>query len=893
MLLTDPNFSLNLYPFYSQVSSDWYESFSHFIPSSDFLRITRCMLPISWPLRRTGIWVHTFPPDQVSPEQGWKIHISARPENYEQILDRCTYICIRHEVAFKFLADPFVFNTIMSKAGGRESGGKFITIYPLNPQHFRTVAEDLCEALAEFKGPYILSDKRYKTSQVIYYRYGAFTGYPQVSIFGNVETRLRSPDGTFVEDGRSPFFNPPYWISDPFDSNEIDPSPDSDPYLKGGKYRIESPIQFSLTGGVYNAVDMDTGRTVIVKEARPHISVDNEGIDAIGRLKKEYRLLKRLSGTGITPEPLDLFEDWEHLFLVEEFLPGENLFTVLAGWDPEKANQLIYAEGLHKIWSNLAYSVKIAHEHNIIINDFSPGNAIISQTEERLYLIDLEGAWEVGVDAPYTSFGTEGFRPQKGVHSQSDDIYGLGRLMLSMVSPTNSLLSLKPTAKQIFLDAGEKSGRLPSDMKMLLLECLDEDERVRPSADEILDRLNQISIVSQNPPNKIDIGVSNVLLNNTVCKMLNYIKSSTSFNRMDRLFPADPAVFITNPLSIAHGAAGVAYTLSYLEGEVPDEVISWMLAHDISNDKYPPGLYLGISGIAWVFWKIGLQKFALQLMKAAADHPLLWELPDIYYGAAGFGLACLYFHRETRDEYWLEQAVKVGDWLIDTKAESDEGSYWRDTDNNVWCGYARGQSGIALYLLYLNLVSGEHRFKDIGKKALSYDLGQVRDTEDGLKIPRASTDSETSPHKDIDPPYWSDGTAGICTSLVRYWFVFREDDYKDMLEGLMPDASRDLTAFPTLFTGLAGLGNLQLDVSDFTGDTRYISEAVRIAEGILRFQIEKSDGIAFPGEQLLRISTDFGSGSSGIALFLSRLANRDKGSKNFNFLLDDLLCLQK
>ncbi len=893
MLLTDPNFSPNLYSFYSRVSSDWYESFSHYIPSSDFLHIARCILPISWPLRRIGMWVYTFPPDQVLPEQGWKIHISARPENYEQTLDRCTNICIRHDAAFKFLADPFVFNTIMSKTAGRESGGKFLTIYPLDPQHFRTVAEDLCEALAEFKGPYILSDKQYKGSQVVYYRYGAFTGYPQVSIFGNVEICLRSPNGTFVEDGRSPFFNLPYWISDPFNLDEIDQSPDSGLYLKGGKYRIESPIHFSLTGGVYKAVDMDTGRTVIVKEARPHISIDNDGTDAIGRLKKEYRLLKKLSGTGITPEPLDLFQDWEHLFLVEEFLPGDNLFTVSAGMDPEKTNQHIYAEDLHNIWSHLAHCLKIVHEHNIIINDFSPGNVISSRTQHKLSLIDLEGAWEVGVDAPYPAFGTEGFRPQKGVHSQSDDIYGLGRLILSMVFPTNSLLSLKPAAKQIFLDAGEKSGYLPSDMKTLLLECLDEDDRVRPSADEILNRLKQISIVSQNPPNKADIGVSSALLKETVCKMLDYIKSNASFNRMDRLFPADPSVFITNPLSIAHGAAGVAYALSCIEGEVPGKVISWMLAHDISKDKYPPGLYLGLSGIAWVFWKLGLQKLALQLMKTAADHPLLWELPDIYYGAAGFGLTCLYFYRETQDEYWLEQAIKVGDWLIDTKVESDEGYYWRDTDSNVWCGYARGQSGIALYLLYLNLASGVHRFKNVGKKALSYDLGQVQDTADGLKIPRASTDSKSSPHKDINPPYWSDGTAGICTALVRYWFVFREDAHKDILEGLMPDASRDLTAFPTLFTGLAGLGNLQLDVSDFTGDTRYISEAIRIAEGILRFQIEKPDGIAFPGEQLLRISTDFGSGSSGIALFLSRLANQEKGSKNFNFLLDDLLCLEK
>lgn len=430
-------------------------------------------------------------------------------------------------------------------------------------------------------------------------------------------------------------------------------------------------------------------------------------------------------------------------------------------------------------------------------------------------------------------------------------------------------------------------------MKTLLFECLDENETDRPSASGILNRLNKMSIVSQNPSDKADVGIDNALLRNTVDKIVNYIKCNAAFNRTDRLFPADPAVFLTNPLSVAHGAAGVAHALLCLEGKVPDKVISWMLAHDISSEKYPPGLYLGLSGIAWVFWELGLQKLALQLMKTAADHPLLWELPDIYYGAAGFGLACLYFHKETQDEYWLEQAIKVGDWLIGSKEESNEGYYWRDIEGNIWCGYARGQSGIALYLLYLNLASGKSRFKEAGKKALSYDLGQTKEMEKGLRIPRASADSLPSPHKDIASPYWSDGTAGLCTSLVRYWFVFREIEDKNMLESLMPDTFRSFTAFPTLFTGLAGLGNLQLDVSDFTGNTQYISEALWIAKGILRFQIKNPDGIAFPGEQLLRISTDFGSGSSGIALFLSRLMNQGQKVKNFNFLLDDLLCPQK
>ena len=901
MLMIDPNFGNNLYPFYTLIESDWYESFSQFVPSPDYLQIVRGRLPLSWTIHQGGIWTHTYPLDYEFPRQGWKIHISSRSENSKQILEICTNICVRHEVAFKFLADPLVFDIIMDKASARESGGKFITIYPSDVQHFRRIADDLYESLDEFKGPYILSDKRYKNSEVIYYRYGAFTGTPQISIFGQIENLLQDPNGSLIEDGRSPFFNPPSWIPNPFDSDEDEVALSSDAdiiYLNDEKYLIEGPIHFSIIGGVYKAVDMDTGQHVIIKEARPHTNIGSDGLDAIERLRKEHRLLTKLSGTGITPEPLDIFEEWEHLFVVEELIEGNNLFDIAAQesfgtLESDPKNRDLYVEGLYKIFASLTYALKVVHEHNIIINDISPANIILHQEEEMLRLIDLEGAWEIGVDAPYTLFGTPGFRPSKGVQHASDDIYGMGRIMFSMISPVTPLVNIKPTATDIFLDDAESSGVLPSSMKELILECMNPGENERPSVDEILNRLDNMSLDTYTQLDKNNVRVSDVLLTDTVDKILKYIKSNMSFNRTDRLFPADPSVFDTNPLSVAHGAAGVAYALSSLEGKVSDEVIAWMLSQEISNDKYTPGLYLGLSGIAWVFWHLEQREIALQLMKTAAEHPLLWELPDIYYGAAGFGLACLYFHKETEDEYWLEQAVKVGDWLIDTKEETDAGYYWPDTAGNIWCSYARGQSGIALYFLYLHLASGESRFQDAGRCTLSYDLEQVEETEQGLQIHRASSDSPTSIHKQIAAPYWSDGSAGVCTSLVRYWFVSRDNEYKNTLDFLMQDTARDLTAFPTLFTGLAGLGNVQLDLWDFTRDPKYIEKAFQIAKWTLQFQLEKPDGIAFPGEQLLRISNDFGSGSAGIAMFLNRLANREKKFQNFNFLLDDLLCTPK
>ena len=892
MLVTNPNFAANAYMEYSFEHREWYESMSHHAPTPEFMEVARRVLPLSWTPRLAGVWTHVSPPDNgTSRRQGWKIHVSASPENRLKILERSIRVCVDYQVAFKFLSSPSIFSRLLGKGSFREASGKFITIYPSDDSQFLLIMETLSEQLSEFEGSYTLSDKPYKDSQVVFYRYGAFWGYPQLSVFGYHDVLLRSPDGELVPDGRSAYFNPPDWASDPLGeiTDETDAWDETTIYLKEGRYRVETALQFSLTGGVYKAVDMDTGRTVVIKEARPQTSIESNGDDAIARLEKEHRLLTKLSGTGITPEPIDLFFDWEHLFLVEEFLPGENLYKTITSLSTDGVDKNIHIENVHKLGVGLAYAVKVAHDHNIIITDFSPGNVISSDVEETYKLIDLEAAWEEGVDTPSNSFMTIGYQSPEGVNQKSDDLYGMSAVISSIIAPVNSLLDLQPKAMEIFLDAAEKQGRISKEIKNLLLEYLDTDRESGRTASEFFNRFENISIDATPEMSEENFGISETHLSETVNKTLNYIKSNMDLQRSDRLFPADPEVFTTNPLNVANGAAGVAYALFNIDGEVSDKVISWMLTQEISKDTYPPGLYVGLSGIAWVFWKLGQKELALKLMKMAADHDLLWDLSDIYYGAAGFGLACLYFHKETGDAYWLEQATDVGEKLIQRKNVSENGSYWPDLEGNVWTGYARGASGISLFLLYLHLASGNTQFLEVGRRALDYDLGAALELEGRLRMPRATADSNDLRHQKVYSHYWSDGSAGVCTALLRYISVFGEKSDKEMLEPIIADTTRDYTAFPTLFTGLAGLGNLQLDAYDFTGDPKYVSAARYITRGLLRFQINKPDGIAFPGEQLLRISNDFGSGSAGIACFLHRLQYAEKRLPNFNFMLDELI----
>lgn len=379
---------------------------------------------------------------------------------------------------------------------------------------------------------------------------------------------------------------------------------------------------------------------------------------------------------------------------------------------------------------------------------------------------------------------------------------------------------------------------------------------------------------------------SSTELIDTVNGIAAYARAVADVNREDRLFPADPLVYYTNALSVAYGAAGVVYALHKIDGEVPRHITAWILSRSVTAEDYPPGLYMGSAGIAWTLWEIGLEEVALQMVRAADDHPLLWDVADVFYGASGYGLACLRFYLATKDQEWLDRAVQIGERLLRSKVDADYGSCWPDKEGVVWLGYARGSSGIALYLLYLSLVTRDRRFLDEGERALAFDLAQTCATEEGhSSIPRGVIGSL----EEVHIPYWLDGSAGVATALIRFWSCTKEPRYLDALELLAPDTFRKYTVFPGLFRGLSGLGNFLLDAYNFTGNERYLREAYRTASGAVLFGIRRPNGIAFPGEQLYRISTDFGTGSSGVALFLHRLVHADRRLGNFNFVLDQLL----
>lgn len=869
--------------------NDWYEHLERYIPSDELLRVVRTAMPPDWRIERSQVWFLVRPAHPQLRQQGWKIHVSATPLNCAQILQQTAAICFEQRATFKFAVDRHMVDLMSSKGWSRPSSAKCITVYPQDDDHFYALTGALSAALQGLAGPYVLTDRRCADSQAVFYRYGGITEYTRLTVNGEHQHMLVCPDGSLEPDRRTPAWHMPSWASDPFDTPEED---DEAPALKDGRYLVEEPLGFSVTGGVYRATDTLTDRAVVIKEARPCTGVDDQGRDARDHLRKEYRLLRRLQDSGVTPQPVDLFEEWEHLFLVEELIDAQDLgiytvtHTPFGAVDLRDSDRQRYVDQIVQIWTQLTRAVMLIHARGIVCGDLSITNILIPHGSTQVRIIDLEAAWEQGVDTPVRLM-TPGFTSPSGTPGCADDVFSLGALMLASLFPLNTFLSVHPAAKATLVQRLGADLGIPAALRELILVCLSDEPGERPALEHVLAVLEHsagATVLAAPPP--APLGRSELL--ELIDQATRYICASADLHRSDRLFPADPNVLLTNPLSLAYGAVGVAYAIQKVRGSLPPGFCSWILAQPASPERYPPGLYLGLAGVAWGLWELGVAAPALQIMRGVREHPLLWELPDVFYGAAGYGLACLRFYLATADRGWLEQARRVGAFLTAQRQEHQQGCCWPDQEGQIWLGYPRGASGIALFLLYLSCATGDPQTLALAEQGMAFDIAHLHETPEGyLSTPRGVLNAP-DPERVITH-YWLDGSAGVATSLVRFWAHTGRADYRAVFDRLAPDTIRRYTVFPGLFQGQAGLGNLQLDAYLFTGDQRYLRAAQQTAQSIALYQTPRPEGCAFPGTHLLRITTDYATGSAGIVLFLHRLAHIDQRLENFNFTLDSLL----
>lgn len=856
----------------------FFEDIENIEYSDDFEKLLKPMLPEGWETRLSGVWLHARHPDHRLPRQGFKIHLSTTPASAADVIQAASRVCFGNDTCFKVSRDPLMLSVMNSKHYPRGNAGKLMTIYPVDEARFRALIEEVHEATRHFKGPYILSDRRYGSEGVVYYRYGEILSESRMTVAGYRQSQLSAPDGSAYKEVRLPYYRLPPWVSEPFPAEPSAGAAGDGPI--GGRYRVQKALAFSNGGGIYMGRDTVLERDVVLKEARPYTAqfrLGDEDIDAFRLLEHEHAVLRKLDGVPGVVRLLDFFTEWEHRFLVEEHFDGIPLRRYrarndvnLLPFDGDPARAENYCGKIARIFAALIDTISQIHRRGVVIADLSPSNILVNPDTLEVRIIDFEGAViEQGVlpEAFAARWATQGFKHERREAtrsvSQDDDWYALGMVLFSTVLPMQELFDFETANKELFLDTLCASAALPPEVEQSI-RCLWAAD-ASGAAERMRRLLEQpVRARSRQAPAAGD-------LDGQVTEIIEgidrFVEVTCNPKRSDRLWPPDPEVFATNPLSIAYGAGGPLLYGIARDAPIAEAQKRWFLAALEEHDELPPGLYIGRAGVAYVLFLLGEHERAMHALEAACGSGLVGEDPGFFHGDAGIIQACLLSRRWAGGASTLDWACAIADRLVDTASACEGGVCWNPGgDRKRELGFAHGGSGIAFALLGLGKATERARYLEVAREAMEAELGSAFE-RDGQLVWGADTDSVVS------EPYWLHGGSGVGTALVRFHAWLGESRYLELAARVAQSSYSRFTVHPGQFEGMSGIGEFMLDMYQATGDGAYLDRARELARSICLYRVNGQQSIGYLGRGLQRLSCDYGYGAAGVGCFLHRLRN--------------------
>src|SRR6266487_2533605 len=380
-----------------------------------------------------------------TPEQGWKLHVSACGVSADRVLRSVLPVLLAEKATFKVISSVRWLDDLNQGSAGLSQIGKFITVYPHDDAQAVRLAVALDQATHGLPGPAILSDRPLAPGSLVHYRYGGFSHQTMLTLLGEILPAIRNPSGEFIPDRRTPVYQPPEWAVDPFVAAGVATQLPIQSLLIAKRYLILATLHHSARSRVHLAVDIVTPRRCILKRARLGIVVGANGHDAHNRLRHEAEVLVRLAPHPSFPTLFDLFEQDGELFLAMEDFEGETLNKYMArlvGQGRSVPSDYIIAWG-----RELAILLATIHAKGDIYRDLKSTNIIVAP-DGRLHLIDFELAQECSTQIRPYGLGTRGYMsPQQEVGNPvtiTDEIYGLGALLYFIT--TGAEPSLAPNA---------------------------------------------------------------------------------------------------------------------------------------------------------------------------------------------------------------------------------------------------------------------------------------------------------------------------------------------------------------------------------------------------------------------------------------------------------------
>lgn len=849
-----------------------------FIPIGDAIDNSRPFslpLPPNWDEIRGKEWTNLYPLNKQIQRQGWKVHISSELDTTEQVLLETAKVCFKYGVVFKHLTTMKAFKNRNGKLIPRAYSGKFITCYPTE-NILESFLNSLEDSLENYKGPYILSDKRWKDGP-IYLRYGVFKSDGETP-------KMLLIDNKMIEDERKAKFIIPKNIEIPLFLKEWIEN-DNHKIEKELPFRINSPIRFSNNGGIYRVLIGENFETkAILKEARPYTGIDNEGIYAPNRLICEEQALDLLSKTRGVPSRLWSGKIWEHEYLAIEQMPGITLNRWVTNNFPiydKNANN--YLKNASDIIEQLIKIITEVHEKNIYHQDIHLGNILIDENN-KISIIDWEQVVFCDSEQLLHEIAAPGFGSWGENCASEIDWYGLTQVAHYLFYPLIIQSELVYAYGEQTVHAGislyQKLNFKDKDISKYLKQL--KSLKLKTKKIEITS-LNKIL----HPYIKYD---KKELIENTsfegfaICLLKGIAPILKNWRYEHRLFPVH-FFGITDNLGIAYSDLGIMWSYSKLLHSMKieytnefrlyeKEIVLESIKNIKLNDERKYGLFDGVSGSVWLLSELYSEEKSAEIFNELFEKMLIKTRSfKMYDGIAGVLLVGLYFFNKQLLTKQSEKLLlnKLQDFSEKYQKNPSEFIPIRELKNNSNNPYEQaggllyGHAGIGWLFGEANRVTGKKEFIDSLNVAIQFELKNYK--VDKIKSLQYSEGERLL-------PYFSMGSAGLGI-LISQNSDLVKDEYLDKLSSLYKALTPNFCRFPGLFNGFVGLEIAKYIISDSSESLNLESSEKELIEGLHRYLINIGDGVCVAGDSGLRITMDVASGFGGVALAISSILDND------------------
>jgi len=832
-------------------------------------------------------WLGVRPPGSRVREQGWKLHVSSRTGALAETADMIVPALLAEGCAFKMARSTGALARLNDGTTTPSSIGKAFTVYP-EPDRVRDVGLMLARLLRGRAAPRILSDRRVAADAPVYYRYGPIDKPWGADAQGKLVMTLTGPDGEEFPALATLRYRQPAWAVDPFTGEpgardwERSPRTSAEASTRlGDYYEVDAGIVHAGRGDVMRAVDVRDGSRVIVKQSRALVDEGEDGVDTRLRVRNERRVLAVLEGVDGVAGYVDHFRAGTDEFLVTRDVGRRNLaedVTEYGRYATAGSPGAVPGRTLEQLAQQLATVILAVHERGVLIRDLNPRNVVVAP-DGSAKLIDLGLA---GYNGLYLPGGTSGYSSARQFRHQEpttgDDLLALGTTLCFAWSalPAVVLSADRDEPRRIALRMiRARCGEAPGGVLGLICDLLGmDDPRVQEAArrmaagDFSAARRARTALPASAP-------VTDLLIDRIAANLLNDLTHQT--RKVLTEVPRTEQVGVDG--CVYRGGAGIGLELlEHLEIPGVQALVAELVPFSRRGAdvvRLGPGLWTGRTGLD-VFRLSAAQLLAPGAVSAADADPLSaetldadWkpEYSDLISGASGIGLGHLLLHDfDGRPEH-LDIARLCAEHVLANAmpgAHSRSGLL-RDASGVVpSAARGRGLAGTVDALCVIGvrladdtiLAGADERARELVRRADWLVAYSGRPTT----APLAAS--------------WCQGLTGIALSLLTAGEYLNDSGYTDAARrvadaciALVPRMDK-----PTQCCGLAGIGNMLIDVACREGDERYWEAARAVVAQLLVRSAGPAEHPVFVRDHPGEYSASWAYGVAGILSFFRRLS---------------------